>query len=270
MSKREKKQNSEHLQRIIELCKSVEERGTDPFSLNIDDILATIRQFFPEWESSEEMVMDAKAIQCLASVIESQGDWVKYRSTSLYTDPFLLEEKIQKLNKEEIVGIFMHVWNPLIEMEQLSLSHLANAIEYWNNLIPLNERLKRDNPILVEAEATTREELIRLRILADKTFREELEAFWQELKTRTVNKDRILYWNFVGAKTYNETLKRAYMTSFLVTYGYATLEIKPLEEEVFIIPFKEQPTELDNERVVSVPISISYDDWTNWNEGKLT
>ena len=164
----------------------------------------------------------------------------------------------------------MHVWNPVIEMEQLSLFHLANAIEYWNNLIPINERLKRENPIILDAGTTTREELIRLRILADKTFREELEVFWQELKNKTAGNDKILYWNFVGAKTYNETLKRAYMTSFLVTYGYATLEIKPLEEEVFIIPFKEPRSEVDIERVVSVPISISYDDWNNWNEGKLT
>ena len=269
MTKNEKKHNGERIQRIIELCKSVEERGTDPFSLDVDDIIATLRQFFPQWESSEEMAMDAEAIQCLASVIENQGDWVKYRSTSLYTDPFLLEEKIQKLSKEDIAEIFMHVWNPVIEMEQLSLFHLADAIEYWNNLIPINERLKRENPIILEAEATTREELIRLRILADKTFREELEVFWQELKNKTVGNDKILYWNFVGAKTYNETLKRAYMTSFLVTYGYATLEIKPLEEEVFIIPFKEPRSEVDIERVVSVPISISYDDWNNWNEGKL-
>lgn len=270
MSESEKKQNGERIQRIIELCKSVEERGIDPFSLDVDDIIATLRQFFPGWESSEEMAMDAEAIQCLASVIENQGDWVKYRSTSLYTDPFLLEEKIRKLSKENVADIFMHVWNPVVEMEQLSLSYLSNAIEYWNSLIPINERLQRDDPTIVEAEVTTREELMKLRILAEKTFREELEAFWEELKSKTVENDRILYWNFVGAKTFDETLKRAYMISFLVTYGYATLEIKPLEEETFIIPFKEPRSELDNDSVISVPISISFDEWKNWREGKIT
>ena len=59
------------------------------------------------------------------------------------------------------------------------------------------------------------------------------------------------------------------MTSFLITYGYATLEINPLEEEVFIIPFRELRSELDHERMVSVPFSISFDQWTNWKEGKL-
>ncbi|MEJ2271497.1 MAG: hypothetical protein P8X91_03220 [Candidatus Bathyarchaeota archaeon] len=270
MSRIENKQNSERIRRIIEICKSVEDRGTDPFSLDVDDIIKTLNQFFPEWESPEEMAVDAEAIQCLASVIQNQGDWVKYRSTSLYTDPFLLEEKIQKLKKEDIASIFMHVWNPLVEMEQLSLSHLADAIEYWNNLIPINERLQKDKPTIIEAESATREELIRLKILAETTFREKLESFWQELKNKSRKNDRILYWNFIGARTYNETLERAYMTSFLVTYGYATLEIKPLEEEVFIIPFKEPQSESVKESMVSVPISITFDDWTNWKEGKLT
>lgn len=269
MSKNEKKQNGERIQRIIELCKSIERRGIDPFSLDVDHIIVTLKQFFPEWESPEEMTVDAEAIQCLASVIQNQGDWVKYRSTSLYTDPFLLEEKIQKLSKEDVAAIFMNVWNPVVEMEQLSLPHIVDAIKYWNNLIPIKERWQRDDPTILEAGATTREELIRLRLLAEKTFREKLEAFWKELKNMTGKNQRILYWNFIGAETFDETLKRAYMTSFLITYGYATLEINPLEEEVFIIPFRELRSELDHERMVSVPFSISFDQWTNWKEGKL-
>ena len=37
-----------------------------------------------------------------------------------------------------------------------------------------------------------------------------------------------------AADTYEETVQRAFITSFLVTYGYATLEIDQLEEEIFI------------------------------------
>ena len=136
--------NSERIQRVIELCKSVEERGVDPFALDVDDIIATLQQYFPEWESPEEMAMDAEAVQCLASVIQNQGDWVKHRSTSLYTDPFLLEEKIQRLNKEELAALFTQVWNPVIEMEQLSIPSLAEAMKYWNNLVPIDERWQRN------------------------------------------------------------------------------------------------------------------------------
>jgi hypothetical protein len=87
--------------------------------------------------------------------------------------------------------------------------------------------------------------LIRERILRDKAFSEELENFWQELKEQLEEKGsdgKIRYWDFVGAETYEETVHRAFMTSFLVTYGYATLEIRPLEEEIFIKPY-EKPGE---------------------------
>jgi len=266
LSNKEKKLNSERIQRVIALCKSVEERGVDPFAVDVDDIIATLQKYFPEWESPEELSMDAEAVQCLASVIQNQGDWVKYRSTSLYTDPFLLEEKIQRLDKEELAAVFTQVWNPVIEMEQLSPSTISEALKYWNDLAPIDERWQRNGPIQVETGATTREELVRLNILAEKTFREELETFWEELKQKIGVNEKILYWNFVGADTYQETLDRAYMTSFLVTYGYATLELHPLEEEVFIISFTEVRSELAEARMVSVPISISYEEWLRWKE----
>jgi hypothetical protein len=268
LSTREKKHSSERLQRIIELCKSVEERGVDPFAVDVDDIIATLHKCFPEWESTEELSLDAEAVQYLASVIQNQGDWVKHRSTSLYTDPFLLEEKIQRLDKEELVALFTKVWNPIIELEQLSISSLAEAMKYWSDLAPIDERWQKHVPMQVAAGATTREEMIKLRILAEKTFFEELEAFWAELKQRVGENEKIHYWDFVGADTYRETLDRAYMTSFLVTYGYATLELHPLEEEVFIKPFGKPRAELADKKMVSVPISVSHEEWMKWKEGE--
>lgn len=270
MTATEKRQNSEHLMRVIELCKSVEEKGVDPFALDIDDIIATLKKYFPEWQSPKELAMDAEAVQYLASVIENQGNWVKHRSTNLYIDPFLLEEKIQKLDKTELAEIFSQVWNPVIEMEQLSTPTLTEAIQYWNELPPIDERWQRDGPMQVEAGSTTLQELVELKILAEKTFRQELETFWDELKQKTGNNKKILYWDFVGADTFQETLDRAYMTSFLVTYGYATLELIPLEEEVYIIPFKELNSELAEARMVSVPISVSHEEWTRWKEERRT
>ncbi|UCC57896.1 MAG: hypothetical protein JSW14_05910 [Candidatus Bathyarchaeum sp.] len=268
MSTKEKKLNSERLQRVIQLCKSVEDRGIDPFALDVDDIIVTLQKYFPEWESPEELALDAEALQCLASVIKNQGDWVKHRSTSLYTDPFLLEEKIQRLDKEELAELFMEVWNPIIEQEQISIPSLAEALKYWQALLPISERWQKNGSLMVETGATTREELVRLRILAEKTFLEELEAFWKELKQKVGEAEKILYWDFVGADTYSETMDRAYMTSFLVTYGYATLELLPLEEEVYIKPFKEPRSKLAEKQTVSVPISVSSEEWMKWKEGR--
>ena len=268
MSTKKKKLSSERLQRVIELCKSVEEQGVDPFAVDVDDIIATLQKYFPEWESPEELALDAEAVQYLASVIQNQGDWVKHRSTSLYTDPFLLEEKIQRLNKEELATLFMTVWNPIIELEQISIPSLAEALRYWSDLLPISERWQKNGPLQVAAGATTWEELVRLKILAEKTFLEELEAFWKELKQKVGENEKILYWDFVGADTYSETIDRAYMTSFLVTYGYATLELHPLEEEIFIKPFTKPRSELADKQMVSVPISVSSEEWIKWKKEK--
>lgn len=268
MSKKEKKQSSERLQRAIELCKSVEDKGVDPFAVDVDHIIATLQKCFGDWESPDELSLDAEAVQYLASVIQNQGDWVKHRSTSLYTDPFLIEEKIQRLKKEELVRIFTKNWTPIIELEQISIPSLAEALKYWSNLPPIDERWQRLDPTQVTTGVTTREELIRQRILAERTFFEELETFWAELKQKVGEKEKILYWNFVGADTYSETMDRAYMASFLVTYGYATLKIDPLEEETFIIPIKEPRSGLSCKRMVSVPISVSHEGWIRWKEDK--
>jgi hypothetical protein len=270
LSAQEKKHSSERLQRVIELCKSVEDKGVDPFAVDVDHIIATLKKCFPDLESPEELSLDAEAVQYLASVIQNQGDWVKHRSTSLYTDPFLIEEKLQRLNKEGLVTLFTKVWNPIIEQEQLSIPSIAEAMKYWNDLPPIDERWQRLDPTKVMAGATTREELIRQKILAEKTFFEELEAFWETLKQKVDENEKILYWNFVGSDTYSETLDNAYMTSFLVTYGYATLKLDPLEEEIFIIPLKEPQSGLSDKQMVSVPISVSHEEWIRWKEENRT
>jgi hypothetical protein len=138
--------------------------------------------------------------------------------------------------------------------------------------LPLKERWKEFHPAELETSLATREELIEQRILRDKAFSEELENFWQELKSKAVEKGesgKIPYWNFVGAETYEETVHRAFMTSFLVTYGYATLEIHPLEEEIFIKPYEKHTAKMGKKQLVSIPIAVSAEDWMKWKKGEL-
>jgi hypothetical protein len=166
----------------------------------------------------------------------------------------------------------MWAWHPLIELEQISLHSLTEALRYWESLLPLKERWKEFTPAEVETSLATREELIRQKILRDKAFSQELESFWQELKSHVESKGKdgkIRYWDFVGAETYEETANRAFMTSFLVTYGYATLEIIPLEEEIFIRPYEKPITKTGKKQLVSIPIAVSAEDWMEWKRGAL-
>jgi hypothetical protein len=267
-SKKERiKIGREKLQRIIEMCRSVEERSLDPFLLDVEESIRVIKEYFPEWNLPEDLNLDAETLHHLASVIKLQGEWIKNRSTSLYTDPFILEEKLARLGKDEVVEAFLKAWHPIVEQEQISLHSLSEALRYWKSLLPLKERWKEFPPAEAEKSLATREELIKQQILREKAFSMELENFWQELKEKVkaegVN-GKIAYWDFVGAETYEETAERAFMTSFLVTYGYATLEIHPLEEEIYIIPYEKQAKPKTKKQFVSFPIAVTIEEWKKW------
>ena len=130
----------EHLKRIIDFCYDVEEKGLDPFIVDVDYAIATLQKYFPKWKLLEEYSLDAEAIDRVASVIELQSNWIKHRSTSLYTDPFLIKEKIQKLSKKEIANLFLKVWHPIVEQEQIFPQGLTEATKYWQNLLPSSNK----------------------------------------------------------------------------------------------------------------------------------
>jgi len=241
-------------------------RGIDPFLLDVDNVLTIIQKYFPEWESPEELCLDAETVHQIASAIRLQSEWVKHRSTSLYTDPFLIEEKLRKLPKEEIGTIFLKSWHPIVELEQISPHSLAEAIKYWKNLIPMDEKWEKSNELQIAIGDITREELLKQQIIAEKEFSKELEVFWKELKQKAIGKEKNEYWDFIGAKTYEETVRRAYLTSFLVTYGYATLEVDRLEEIIYIKPYETPVSTIVKKQAVSLPIPISNEDWKKWVE----
>lgn len=270
--KEQKKLGREKLQRIIEMCTAIEAHTVDPFTLNVDDIIKMVKEYFPNWEQPEDFNLDSEAIYHLASVIKLQSEWVKHRSTSLYTDPFLLEEKITQAPKEEMVSLFLKAWHPVVELEQISIHSLATAMRYWEQLVPLKERWKELAVPEVAVGTATRDELIKQRVLSDKAFSEELENYWQELKEKVKakgNGGKMRYWDFVGAETYEDTVQRAFLASFLITYGYATLEIHPLEEEMFIKPFETPVATIATQQSVSVPIAVTVENWQKWKRGEL-
>lgn len=271
-TKEGKKLGKERLERIIEMCIAIENRTVDPFTLNVDDIIKIVKQYFPHWENPEELKLDAEALHHLATVIKMQSEWVKQRSSSLYTDPFLLEEKIRQTTKQGMVEVFLGAWSPLVEFEQISLHSLAQGLLYWDALAPLGDRWKDIDVSQVAMGSVSREELVKQRVLSDRAFSEELECYWLELKNKAAEKGiggKIAYWDFIGADTYEETVQRAFLTAFLVTYGYATLDIDRLEETVFILPYDKPHKAALTEQSTSVPIAVSCEDWQKWRRGEL-
>lgn len=271
-AKHHKELGKERLERIIEMCTAIENHSVDPFTLDVDDIIKIVKEYFPHWQHPEELKLDAETLHHLASVIKMQSEWVKHRSTQLYTDPFLLEEKILHMSKQGILEVFVQAWNPLVEAEQITLNALAQGLLYWEALAPMGERWKVLEGVGVQTGSVRRDELIKERVLSNIEFSTELDFSWQELKEKVAKKGtegKIKYWDFIGADTYEGTVQRAFLTSFLVTYGYATLEIDRLEELVFIKPYDKPRTELLTQQSTSVPIAVSFEDWGKWKRGEL-
>ena len=266
--KEQKKLGREKLQRIIETSKSIEGRSLDPFLIDIKENIGTVRKYFSQWKIPEDLCLDAETIHQIASVTKLQSEWVKHRSTTLYTDPFLLDEKIRRLEKRDIVRTFMKVWYPIVESEQITIPSLAEALTYWKSLAPIDERWNDTAPLEVSSGTATREELVHQRILREEAFSKELETFWQELieASERGKNGKILYQDFVYAETYEETVNRAFMTSFLVTYGYATLQILPLEDEIYILPHQKANTQRGSKQLVSIPIAINAEEWRKWRK----
>jgi hypothetical protein len=270
-TKHDKKRGKGKLERIIEMCLAIENHAVEPFTLNVDEIIKIVHKYFPNWENPDELKLDAEALHHLASVIKMQSEWVKHRSNSLYTDPFLLEEKIRQTNKQGMVDVFLGAWSPIIEFEQLSLHSLAQGLLYWDALAPMGDRWKNIDFSEVAMGSVSRDELVKQRVLGDREFSEELECYWQELKNRTAEKGidgKIVYWDFIFSDTYDETVQRAFLTSFLITYGYATLEIDRLEETVFILPFDKPRKEALTEQSTSVALAVSVEDWQKRKRGE--
>lgn len=269
-STQKKKAGKDRLERVIDMMRGIKAHTVDPFLLNVDEIIRIIQEYFPEWDQPEELNLDAEAIHHLASVIKLQSEWVKQRSTSLYTDPFLLEEKITQKNKREMTEIFLQAWHPIVEQEQITVQSLGEALRYWDALVPLRERWEQTAVSEVSSETASREELVGESILRDEAFSAELDRYWNELKEKTQTKGeagKLAYMDWISAETYQETVQRAYITSFLVTYGYATLEVIPLEDEIFISPLQELSAKLSRQ-AVSVPITLTFENWQKWKRGE--
>ncbi len=258
----------DRLLRIIGLCMTVESHGLNPFEVEVQQILGTLREYLPGWKALDDIILDAQTLNQIATVVSLQGEWLKRRSTSLFVDPLLVELKLRMMSSPRLMAMFALVWQPIVEMEGLSGKRVQEGVDYWNNLVSLEERRLKLPSATDSLGKVSEEELIKRKLLSKKTFAEVLDNLWLELKEKTVSEGRIRYWNFIYADTYEETVNRAYLVSFLITYGYATMQINPLEEEVYLIPNKDLIEPSSRRQAISIPIAIDHKTWRKIGEEK--
>lgn len=255
----------ELLERVIELAEAVRSKGLDPFDVRVREFFQKLRELLPMLRSYEELFLDAQAVLGLSDVIQHQEEWVKHRSSVLYLDPLLIMLKVQALDSQELAEIFLRVWKPVVEVEVLSPGGLREALDYWTELSPLSERAKELEGGGKGVSAIGERELERWGVLEKEEFEKLLEKTRRELERTCGKEGKVSYWEFVKGPSYEQTVKRAWMVSFLVSYGYADLELDPLEEEITIRIRGErgQP-----EEVKSLPIAITKEWWRGRYAGR--
>jgi len=255
-----KKEREETMLRIIDLARSVRERKVDPFEVEVWKLFDRLHELLPKIRDPRELYLDILAVLGLSDVVYHQGEWIKHRSSLLYFDPLLVIWKLRSLSTEELARVMLESWHPIVGLECITPQGIREAMNYWATLPSLAERGEGLEVEEIETGKVAKEELEKLLLMERRDFTRTLDSMHEELKAAAGETGEVKYWDFIRADTFEETVKRAWLVSFLVSYGYSTLEIDPLEEKITLKPLERQQVASKGEPF-SVPISISLTEW---------
>ena len=251
------------LESVINLCKMVQSGKIEPFDIDFDYIMGVIKKHYPDIKDIQDFCLDAQALKELSSVLERQNQWIEHQSTTLYKDPFMLSQSLMGMDIGKIADAFLRSWHPLVEMEQISAKTLAGSLEYWGAVIPFDERIQDIYAEERDTEYASMDEARQLGFIPEEGFTDIIEKFWNELGEKVGPGGVIDYWDWIGAESYQETVYRAYLTVFMVGYGYANASWDRLMEEHKIIHNVELRPDPGQSKV-SLPTMVDYEEWKLW------
>ncbi|HID17170.1 TPA: hypothetical protein EYP26_02625 [Candidatus Bathyarchaeota archaeon] len=240
--------------KILKTCDAIEKRRLNPFLLEIPKALKTLKEYLALCRRFEDYCLDARTLNALSKVVALQNTLLLFQSSKLYVDPKLLKEKILRLPLAGLAEAFLKSWHPVVELEQLTNESLRTALLRWGLMAPYAERRRKHWSPTLEPTSIYLKDFSSGRLAKPKEFSETMKEVLREMQKVAEGKGSVDYWKFIIGKDFSKTVKRAYVTSFLVTYGYASL-VKDEDGGIRLYPNETQKS-VENETPASFPISI--------------
>ncbi len=238
----------EELERIIQICESVEKRGLDPFTVNVKELLSKLRRALEENRELDHYVLDAETMYKIAAIIALQHKWLRDAAQALFVDAQLIATKLLAADKKSIVRAFLKAWRPIAFLEQVTPQRLRQGIEYFLSLPP------RSGERSWGWKVSEREiELLKAKLAAEEDIGRKIKELHDELLREYEERGEIDYWGFIRRGGFEENFERAYLLSFLITEGFVDVKRNPLKNEIKLIPHREKA---DRRRPASLVIVI--------------
>jgi len=243
------------LEELIQTCISIENRRFNPFLLDISEALSIIRRHSNQLRTLEDHLLDMRAITSVARVVGLQSANLRFQSSALYVDPSMVKQKLDSLSREQLAEFLLLSWHPIVELEQLTLASTKEAKEFWEKMLSFFERRKRLHlGPFVGPSSTDLGEMARMRVFEEKAYTRKMQDLWKELKNSAEKDEKVDYWDFISGSDFAQTIARAQLVSFLVSYGYANLLRKG--NSIFLVP-KAKPDPHPEGSPLSFPIPIT-------------
>jgi hypothetical protein len=167
----------------------------------------------------------------------------------------MVKQKLDSLSREQLAEFLLLSWHPIVELEQLTLASTKEAKEFWEKMLSFFERRKRLHlGPFVGPSSTDLGELARMRVVEEKAYTRKMQDLWKELKNSAEKDEKVDYWDFISGSDFAQTISRAQLVSFLVSYGYANLLRKG--NSIFLVP-KAKPDPHPEGSPLSFPIPIT-------------
>ena len=230
----------------------MESSSANPFDVDIKEKILLLRQRLPEWKFLDELLVDAEAMLELAQIVKLQDEWLKHRASSLYIDPLLIQLKVKLLPKEALSEAFIRSWHPVAQVDQISPKGLERAFVYWRDLAPMSERFKEQfGSYGIGPGSVDYSELVSMGVFTQENFENTLKDLHDELLQKS-NGEWIDYREFIDSETFETKVRRAYLLSFLVSEGRASLRTEPLTGKIWTTALSEKAGGLPKSVAVSI------------------